>query len=798
MSLDNPFVISFAAVSALLLGVVMYAVMNRARSALAREFILLALAVATHAIAYTSELASVSAEARRFWHHVLWLGVATTPAALLLFALRYSRRRISRWLALTLVVVPAVTIALAWTNGTHHWLEAPPSLVMHGALALPRYRKGLLFWPFFLFASLCVLAAIGLYAAAWFNGPPVQRRQARALFFTHLLPWATTFVQLVSASPVRLTPFALGLSAAAAAWTIFHDGFLDLVPVARGIVVETIDVPILVVDRKGRIIDANPAARALAARPFVAGVAARDYLDLFGGRDWPEGAHGVTFAGRTFELRTTPLDYGGRVATLHDVTEREALARATQRALEARADFMARMSHELRTPLQGALGSLDLLRRTEIDDEQRRLIDAAQVSSRVLLGLVDELLDFEKLDDGVTLEVRDFDLRALVDTVLDSVRAPAALKGLALEADVSRVGEAALRGDPQRIRQVVLNLAANAVKFTEHGTVRIIAESVRSADDTSAVSIRVDDTGPGVPAESLPRLYEPFVQLAGVATRKADGVGLGLAICRRLADAMGAELELRNRAEGGLSASFRLVLPCAEPAAPGVAPDAGPAPALRGVRVLLVDDHPVSRAVVSQMMNELGATVVAVDRGTLAIDAARSSRFDVALVDLHMPEMDGIATTRALRASPAAPAVIAFTADSRAQVRDECLAAGAADVLVKPATIDQLAAAVRRRTMPRENEHAKASSPSASVLVDEFARTYPRELDEMRRALADGQPARCDDILHGLLGASSMLGFASVVDLCHAARQAPTLDHIEQLQRACAGAVARALSAARR
>ena len=787
MSLANPFVIPFAVVSALLLGVVAYGIVNRDRSFVAREFLVLVLAVATHTIAYTLELVCISLEAKQLCHHVVWLGIATTPSALLLLALRYSRRPVARWLAIVLVAVPVTTIALAWTNDGHHWLEGPAYAVRHGDLIVRQQSKEVLFWPFFLFASTCVLAALGIYAAAWSNGPPMQRRQARAIFLAHVFPWATSFVHLVSASPVRLTPLALGISAALVAWTMFHDGFVDLIPVARGTVFETIDAPIFVLDRKGRIVDANPAARALTTRSFVAGIAAREYLDLFDGRDWCEGTHAVTFAGRSFELRTMPLDHEGCVVSLHDVTDREALAQATRRALQARTDFIARMSHELRTPLQGTLGSLELLRRTAIDAQQSELIDAAHVSARVLLGLVDEVLDFEKLDGGVLLDAEDFDLRAIVHDVLDSVRAPAALKGLGLESDLSAVEDGALRGDPKRIRQIVLNLAANAVKFTPKGTVRIVASVVRKPNEMALVSIRVDDAGPGVPAQSLPRIFEPFVQLTGVQTRKADGVGLGLAICRRLADAMGAELELKNRAGGGLSASLTLELPCADEAALLVADHAGPGQALRGVRLLLVDDHPVSRAVVCQMMRELGASVVAVDSGAAAIDAASGTRFDVALVDLHMPEMDGLATTRALKATGSAPAVLVFTADRGASVREECLAAGAVDVVVKPATIAQLAAAVLRRTSPRRE--SRSARPPASVLVDEFARTYPRELDEMRRALAGGQPAQCRAIVHGLLGASSLLGYGDVVDLCHAAREAPTLNRIEQLQRACARAV---------
>ncbi|MDF2693562.1 MAG: response regulator [Labilithrix sp.] len=787
MNAANPFVLPLVVVGVILASVLAFGVRFRGRSFVAREYILVVLSLTFYALPYALELASVTLGAKIFFHRLVWIGVATTPSSVALLALRYSRRRVGRGLLLVLGLVPVAMLTLEWTNDAHHWLEGPASLVAYGAFTMRLQSAALAYWIFLPFAYVCVFGALAIYGAAWLSGPPIQRRQARALFFTLLVPLVANLVYQVGASPIRefdFTPLGLGVAAVGFGWAIFREGFLDLAPVAHEAVFETIDDPIFVIDRQGRIVDANAAAHVLARRPLVAGIMARDYVDLFHGHDWPDGTHDVTFAGRSFAIRTTGLASEGRVVALHDVTDREAQERATRQALRARDEFIARMSHELRTPLQGILGSLELLAQTRIDDRQARFAGAARLSARILLGLVDEVLDFEKLDGKIVLDERDVDVRAIVDEAVTAVRDPATLKGLTLALDTSKLEDDMLRGDPQRLRQIVLNLAANAVKFTTRGSVRVVATTKRSGE-AATLSIRVDDTGPGVPAESLARLFDPFVQLDGSRTRKADGVGLGLAICRRLADAMGGELVLHNRVEGGLSASFTVALPRATGAPWGQEGQLAVARALGGVRVLLVEDHPVSRAVLAQMLEELGAETLAVDSGARAIEGAAASRFDVAIVDLHMPEADGLTTIRALRASASPPTVIACTADSRASVREDCLAAGAADFILKPVSMGELASAVLRHAAAPVAER----KVPARALAFEFARSYPNELGQMRRALAEGERAQCHEILHGLLGASALLGFSDVVDSCRAAQTGLTLDDIERIQRACELAV---------
>ncbi len=796
MSLQNPYSLAFFISGLMVLAAMALGFATRRRSHVSREYLLLTGAVTIHTLAYALELSSVTLEQKVFFHRVVWLGLAATPTAALLLALRFTRKPAGRGLTFVLLGISSAFVVLAWTAGYHDWLEGPPSLVEHGGYLLRHQERGPLLWGFLFFASSCAIGGLAICGAASLSGSPLERRQARMLFFAMLAPWALNFAFIVAPTPIRLTPLALGVSAFLLTWAIFRDGFLDLVPVARETVMELIGEPLFILDRKGRLLDANPAACALLVRPFTAGAPARELLPLLDRKYRSRGgAELVTLGERTFELRTAPITAGGRVVTLYDVTWRQAQERAIREALSARSEFIARMSHELRTPLQGILGSLELLERAGVQGEQGHYVDTARRSARVLLALVDDVLDFERGEGRLVLEAEPVDVRAIVDDVVVGLSPTARLKGVEIEGDVRAVHAELPEGDAQRLRQVVLNLAANAVKFTPQGLVRVEAETEPTAGGC-AVRFRVVDTGPGIPDSSLPRMFEPFTQLEGSrTTREADGVGLGLAICRRLAAAMGGRLTLENRREGGLVASFTVTLPFA--AAPGAARASSGAPAedLRA-RVLLVEDHPVSRAVVTRMLEGLGASVAAVDRGRLAVERGASSSFDVALVDLHLPDMDGLRVVRALRDCACAPRVVVFTADDRPGLREACLQAGADDLLLKPASIEELARTLRAGALgvrPASKGpgpgHGEGPSPREQLL-QEFVRTYPGEIGQLRRALEVGDDAACDGVLHGLLGAGALLGLPEVTRLCREAQGGLTPEVLTRLEAACVAAAA--------
>ena len=390
--------------------------------------------------------------------------------------------------------------------------------------------------------------------------------------------------------------------------------------------------------------------------------------------------------------------------------EAEQLAAERDRASRATTAFLATMSHEIRTPLNGVLGLTDLLLRSELTDEQAGWTQAAARSGRALLTIVNDVLDLSKVEAGaVELETLDFDVLAVLDDALLPVRFAADDAGLSLvvAADAQLVTRRC--GDPGRLQQILTNLAANAVKFTEQGSVTI---SVGGTADRLRVA--VSDTGIGMTEEQQARLFTPFTQADASTTRRFGGTGLGLAIARGLSQQMGGRIAVSSRPGVGSTFELEVPLPAAPTAGQAAAahvpaqrpsaapPTAGPAP----LRVLVAEDNEVNQLVAQATLEREGAVVTVVPDGAQAVDAALSGEFDAVLMDCQMPVMDGFTATRWIRmvesgtlelvGSAAAPLhgrlpIIAMTASATVRDRTACLAVGMDGLLPKPWTAQQLA-----------------------------------------------------------------------------------------------------------
>ncbi len=380
----------------------------------------------------------------------------------------------------------------------------------------------------------------------------------------------------------------------------------------------------------------------------------------------------------------------------------EAKVRA-EAANQAKSDFLANVSHELRTPLNGVIALADALGKTRLDDRQQELVEIISRSSVALEGILSQILDLSKVEAGhVAVAAQPLDLVDQVRQAVEVLRGKAEDRGLSLRLESAPGAEGWFLGDAGRIRQVVSNLVANAVKFTETGGITVTLQVEDSADGgPAAVTIAVVDTGIGIDPDVLPRLFERFTQADESITRRFGGTGLGLSISRQLARLMGGDL-LASSASGEGS-RFVLALPLArtaDPAPPQTAPDAE-AEALdaEGLRILLAEDHPVNRRVIELLLEPLGVTLTMAEDGRAAVEAFGSGGFDLILMDMQMPHMDGLAATRAIRASEAASGrqrtpVIMLTANSFDTHRDQAFAAGADAFLAKPVTVDALMTAI--------------------------------------------------------------------------------------------------------
>lgn len=413
----------------------------------------------------------------------------------------------------------------------------------------------------------------------------------------------------------------------------------------------------------------------------------------------------------TVEVGSRVFDDGTGRTAIHgiarDVTlrcraeaELEAARRAAEATSRAKSEFLAMMSHELRTPLNGVIGMNDVLLTTPLNRDQREMVLTIQDSANLLVAIISDVLDFAKAEAGkLRIESQPFDLHQTLGAAVDLYRARAAEKDIALTLDIEPEVPVQVSGDAGRIRQVVLNLVGNAIKFTVAGAVSVRVRRARAGEAGDWVRCEVTDTGPGIPPELRHRLFQPFEQADSSRSRPHGGSGLGLAICRQLLELMGGAIGTLDR-DPGAGATFWFELPV-HPCAAGPAPRPTPlaaAPATLPRRVLVVEDNPVNSKVALQQLALLGITADAAVDGHTALGMIARGDYDAVFMDCHMPDLDGYDTTRRIRALPLAsqPYVIASTANAMQGDREICLAAGMDDYVAKPARTADLAAALAR------------------------------------------------------------------------------------------------------
>ena len=397
------------------------------------------------------------------------------------------------------------------------------------------------------------------------------------------------------------------------------------------------------------------------------------------------------------------------LVTVVDVTEARRAAEAQSRALEAaetanraKSEFLAVMSHEIRTPLNGVLGMAAALERGDLSDRQRSQIEVIGRSGQALLAILNDILDLSKIEAGkLEIELEPFRLEEVVADVRDAFSQIAAGKGLSLACEISPDVSGDYVGDAVRIRQILTNLVSNAVKFTSQGHVRVSAEAL-----SGGVRLSVEDTGIGVAPADQERLFERFIQADSTATRRFGGTGLGLAICRELCSALGGSISLTSEPGRGSRCTVELPLTRHDPVRRAQSEDAAIESTCSGaLRILAAEDNSMNQIVLRTLLQQLGIEPVIVPDGRAAVDACAAQAFDLVLMDIQMPVLDGVAATREIRRHEAAVGrapvpIIALTANVMSHQIYEYRAAGMDACVSKPIQFAELLETIDALTAP--------------------------------------------------------------------------------------------------
>lgn len=509
--------------------------------------------------------------------------------------------------------------------------------------------------------------------------------------------------------------------------------------------------------------------------------------------------HGMYISISSRYLRDIDGSIHGALAVFRDISRRKATEqewlRARESALETarkKSDFLAAMSHEIRTPMNGVIGMSTLLAETKMTEEQKDYVGTIKRSAEALLRLISDILDHSKIEAGkIQINPRPFDLRQNCDDILELFQPAVREKNIGLEISYLGREEWAFNADPERLRQILVNLIGNAVKFTEKGFVRVVVECQKSYAGKSSLKFSVSDTGAGLSEEESQLLFQKYVQTK--SGMKFGGTGLGLSICRQLVELMGGQIGLSSKLGLGSTFWFTLELPETTLQQIPSQKESTFAPIFKG-HVLLAEDQPVNQRVAVTYLQKLGLEVDVANNGQIAVQKALAKRYDLIFMDCQMPVMTGYDATRAIRAQQQGErtTIVALTAEGTSGERNTCLEVGMDDFLTKPLELERLVETLHRwiktdapvldlKALEKLKSFVVNNKSLTEALIEDFENTAPGLVSAMKAGLEAGNLEEIQSAAHALKSTSATLGATALASLSERIEDAPNLDEVKDL-----------------